>query len=125
METTESEVAFKVKEGLAKDVGRSIARLDPEDMKRLGISGGDIIVLLGRRQTLAKVMPCYAEDRGKKIIQIDGVLRENAQVGLDEKIKVEKAQLCLHRASSCNRSLVRCAPIKMRATLPHSLTARL
>lgn len=91
METTESEVAFKVKEGLAKDVGRSIARLDPEDMKRLGISGGDIIVLLGRRQTLAKVMPCYAEDRGKKIIQIDGVLRENAQVGLDEKIKVEKA----------------------------------
>ncbi len=91
METTESEVAFKVKEGLAKDVGRSIARLDPEDMKRLGISGGDIIVLLGKRQTLAKVMPCYAEDRGKKIIQIDGVLRENAQVGLDEKIKVEKA----------------------------------
>lgn len=91
MENTESEIAFKVKEGLAKDVGRSIARLDPEDMKRLGISGGDIIALFGKRLTLAKVMPCYAEDRGKKIIQIDGLLRENAQVGLDEKIKVEKA----------------------------------
>ncbi len=82
---------FKVKEALAKDVGRSIARLDPEDMKLLGIAGGDIIALYGKRLTLAKVMPCYAEDRGKKIIQIDGLLRENAQVGLDEKIKVEKA----------------------------------
>ncbi len=82
---------FKVKEALAKDVGRSIARLDPEDMKLLGIAGGDIVALYGKRLTLAKVMPCYAEDRGKKIIQIDGLLRENAQVGLDEKIKVEKA----------------------------------
>jgi transitional endoplasmic reticulum ATPase len=81
---------FKVKEALAKDVGRCIARLDPEDMKLLGVTGGDIIALHGKRLALAKVMPCYAEDRGKKIIQIDGLLRENAQVGLDEKIKVEK-----------------------------------
>jgi len=35
-------------------------------------------------------MPCYAEERGKKLIQIDGILRENAQVGSDEKAKIRK-----------------------------------
>jgi transitional endoplasmic reticulum ATPase len=35
-------------------------------------------------------MPCYQEDRGKQILQIDGVTRENTQAGIDEKIRVEK-----------------------------------
>jgi len=35
-------------------------------------------------------MPCYPEDRGKSIIQVDGITRENAQTGIDEKVKVTK-----------------------------------
>jgi transitional endoplasmic reticulum ATPase len=81
---------LKVKEALSKDVGRAIARIDPEDMKELGLDVGDIIEIKGKRKTAAKVMPCYAEDRGKKIIQIDGISRENASIGLDEKVKINK-----------------------------------
>jgi len=83
---------FKVKEALPKDVGRAIARIDPEDMKGLELEVGQIIEIEGKRKTAAKVMPCYAEDRGKKIIQIDGITRENAKVGLDEKVTVQKAE---------------------------------
>jgi len=83
-------LVLKVKEALSKDVGRAIARIDPEDMKELGLDVGDIIEIKGKRKTPAKTMPCYAEDRGKKIIQIDGILRENASIGLDEKVKVSK-----------------------------------
>ncbi len=83
---------FKVKEALAKDVGRAIARIDPEDMKALGLQVGQVIEIEGKRKTAAKVMPCYAEDRGKKIIQIDGITRENAKVGLDEKAAIEKVE---------------------------------
>ncbi|MEI8350657.1 MAG: AAA family ATPase, partial [Candidatus Omnitrophota bacterium] len=83
-------LTLKVKEALSKDVGRAIARIDPEDMKELGLEVGDIIEINGKRKTPAKIMPCYAEDRGKKIIQIDGILRENAQTGLDEKVKINK-----------------------------------
>ncbi|MCK4791109.1 MAG: CDC48 family AAA ATPase [Desulfobacteraceae bacterium] len=83
---------FKVKEALPKDVGRAIARIDPEDMKSLELEVGQIIEIEGKRKTAAKVMPCYAEDRGKKIVQIDGITRENAKVGLDEKVTVEKAE---------------------------------
>jgi len=81
---------LKVKESSPKDVGRAIARIDPEDMKNLELEVGDIIEINGKRKTPAKIMPCYAEDRGKKIIQIDGISRENAQIGLDEKVKINR-----------------------------------
>lgn len=83
-------IALKVKEALAKDTGRTIVRIDPQDMNTLGVEVGDILEIEGKRKTPAKVMPCYAEERGKGIIQMDGVSRENAQAGLDEKAKIRK-----------------------------------
>ena len=35
-------------------------------------------------------MPCYAQERGQKIVQIDGISRENAQIGLDEKVRIQQ-----------------------------------
>jgi len=83
---------LKVKEALPKDVGRAIARIDPEDMKSLSLEVGQIVEIEGKRKTAAKAMPCYAADRGKNIIQIDGITRENAKVGLDEKITIQKSK---------------------------------
>ena len=90
MEKDSTTLILKVKEALPKDAGRVIARIDPEDIKILGLEIGEIIEIEGKRKTPAKVMPCYLEDRGKKIIQIDGISRENAQIGLDEKVKIYK-----------------------------------
>jgi len=83
---------LKVKEALPKDVGRAIARIDPEDMKSMGLEVGQIVKIEGKRKTAAKAMPCYAADRGKNIIQIDGITRENAKVGLDEKVTIQKSE---------------------------------
>jgi len=83
-------LTLKVKESLPKDAGRAIVRLDPEDMKELSLAVGDIIEIEGKRKTPGKVMPCYAEDRGKKIVQMDGISRANAQTGLAEKVKIRK-----------------------------------
>ena len=35
-------------------------------------------------------MPAYSDNRGKGILQIDGVTRGNAKVGLDQRVKVSK-----------------------------------
>jgi len=91
IKTDNQTLILKVKEALPKDVGRAIARIDPEDLKVLGLEVGEIIELEGKRKTPAKVMPCYAQDRGKGIIQIDGISRENAKIGLDEKVKIHKS----------------------------------
>ncbi|MEI8314116.1 MAG: CDC48 family AAA ATPase [Verrucomicrobiota bacterium] len=90
MKENYSTLSLKVKEALTKDVGRGIARLDPDEMKALGLDVGEIVALEGKRKTVAKVMPCYAEERGKHLIQIDGLCRKNAQIGLDEKLRVHK-----------------------------------
>ena len=86
----QEQIVLRAKEALVKDVGRSIARIDPKDMKELGLESGDIIVVEGKRATPVKVMPCYPEDREKGIIQMDGMTRENSQTGIDEKVKISK-----------------------------------
>ncbi len=90
MGKSKDEMVLRVKEALVKDVGRAIARIDPKDMKSLGLESGDVIVIEGKRSTPVKIMPCYPEDRDKGIIQIDGITRENAQAGIDEKVKIIK-----------------------------------
>ncbi|MGV8091940.1 MAG: CDC48 family AAA ATPase [Mangrovibacterium sp.] len=90
MEAETNDLILKVKEALVKDVGRAIARIDPADMKKAGLSPGDIIMVEGKRKTPAKVMPCYPEDRGKQVVQIDGITRGNARTGIDEKVKICK-----------------------------------
>ncbi|MBI4302112.1 MAG: CDC48 family AAA ATPase [Chloroflexi bacterium] len=83
-------LTLKVAEALPKDVGRAIARLDPQDMARVSAEAGDILQIQGKRPTVVKAMPAYPQDRGKGIIQIDGIARENAQAGLGEKVAVQK-----------------------------------
>ncbi|MBI2252907.1 MAG: CDC48 family AAA ATPase [Armatimonadetes bacterium] len=85
-------IALKVAEGKARDVGRGIARIDPDDMEKLKLVVGDIIKIIGKKETAAKLMPAYMEDRGKSIIQIDGLIRENAGVSLDENVKITKTK---------------------------------
>ncbi|MBI3077056.1 MAG: hypothetical protein HYY85_08755, partial [Deltaproteobacteria bacterium] len=54
-------VSLRVAEALPKDVGRGIARIDPEDLRTLGAEVGDIVEIQGKRRTVAKVMPAYME----------------------------------------------------------------
>ena len=79
---------LKVKESLSKDVGRAIARIDPENMTLLKLKIGDLVEIEGKKKTPVKIMPCYLEDRGQSIIQIDGLIRENSQCSIDEKVVI-------------------------------------
>lgn len=85
---------FKVKEAMPKDVGRCIARMAPADMNELGISEGQIIEVEGKSITAARLLSCdssLAEGGGRGFLQIDGIIRDNAQVGIDDRVAVRKA----------------------------------
>jgi len=86
------EIALKVAEALSKDVGRGMIRLDPGDMNKMGVQVGDIIEVEGKRKTAAKAMPAYLEDRGTGEVRMDGLLRKNAGVGIDERVTLRKAE---------------------------------
>ena len=85
-------LTLKVAEAGSKDVGRGIVRFDPVDFRKIGVEVGEVVTIKGKRDTVAKILPAYMEDRGKDLIRMDGITRENAQVGIDEKITITKSE---------------------------------
>ena len=83
----------KVAEARQQDVGRGIARIDPDVAKELGIETGDIVeISSGKKRTAAKSWHGYPDDKGKVIIRIDGATRRNADTSIDEKVKIRKIE---------------------------------
>src|SRR3989304_8262672 len=95
--TTAPSISLKVAEADSKEVGRGLARMDPEDLERLGAQVGDIVEIQGKKMTVAKAMPAFKEVRGQGLIQVDGLIRSNAAIGLGERGSVKKVNA--HRAS--------------------------
>lgn len=87
------DILLRVAEALPKDVGRGLARLDPQDLERLSVDIGDVVEVTGKRSTVARAMPAYADQRGQDLIQMDGILRANAGAGLDERVAVRRVQV--------------------------------
>jgi transitional endoplasmic reticulum ATPase len=79
-----------VAEARRDDVGRGIARLDPDTLRQIGAAPGDVLEIEGRTKTVAKAMPTFKEQRGQQVIQLDGVGRTNAGVALGQKALIKK-----------------------------------
>ncbi len=84
------EVTLRVAEAYHRDAGRGIARVDMATMKKLGIVSGDTIEIQGKQTAVAIVWPGYSDDAEQEIVRIDGNIRGNAGVGIDDKVKISK-----------------------------------
>src|SRR5512137_1842913 len=84
------EKILRVVQAKSGDDGRGIARIDPALMRILELSQGDIVMIEGSRSTAVTVYSGYAEDENRGTIRIDGAIRKNAGVGLDEKVSIRK-----------------------------------
>ena len=86
-------VALKVAEAEQRDVGRKIARVDPEVIERLNITSGDALELssIGKKTTVLS-WPARSNDRGKGLIRIDGYTRNRLDVGINDQIEVKRVE---------------------------------
>ncbi|NJE85672.1 AAA family ATPase [Thermococcus sp. CX2] len=91
--TEKREVKLKVASAYQRDVGRGIVRIDRKAMREIGVQPGDIIEIIGTKNTAAVVWPAYPEDEGLSIIRMDGTIRKNAGVGLGDEVTVRKAEV--------------------------------
>ena len=82
---------LKVSEALAEDVGKGLARLDPNDIKAINAVLGDVIEINGEKLTVARITGTFPQFLGKRLIQIDGITRENAKAFVGGTVKVRKA----------------------------------
>jgi transitional endoplasmic reticulum ATPase len=86
-----NEVQLEVAKAYPNDSGRGIARLDPDTLLHLKLSPGDIIEIEGGDTTAAKVWRADRQDWNTDTVRIDGFTRQNADVGIGERVTIRKA----------------------------------
>ena len=86
-------IELMVKEGLIEDSRKGVVRINREDMERLGLSMGDCISVKGERATAVKVLPAFGDVSGIPLIQMDGMIRRNTGVGLNDTVEVSKIEV--------------------------------
>ncbi len=91
MDKKDKIVTLKVAEAHLRDAGRDIARIDNNAMEKMDILSGDIIMVVGKEKACAIAAPCYPEDNGQNLIRIDESIRNNACVGVDDNVYIEKS----------------------------------
>ena len=104
------EITLKVIEARASDVGRGIARVDPAIFREKGWQAGEVISIQGKKRTAALLWPGYPDDTGTGVIRLDGNIRRNADVSIDDRVPVRIIQ------SAPAESLVLAPTVPMRIT---------
>ncbi len=89
----DKEHVLRVREAKKYEATRGKVRIPERVMKKIGVEPGDVIEIVGRRKTVAIVWPAFPEDEGEDIIRMDGIVRKNAEVSVDEKVIVRKAEV--------------------------------
>ncbi len=85
------ETTLRVAEAYHKDVGRGFARIDTQLMQQMGLVNESVIEIAGRAKTYALVLPNVEHEQENRI-RMDGNLRTNAKVGIDDKVTIKKVQ---------------------------------
>ena len=88
-----NDVSLRVAEAEQSDVGRKIARVDPEIANQLQLSAGDALEIssMGKKTTVLS-WPAREKDRGKGLVRIDGHLRNRLDVGINDSVEIKKVQ---------------------------------
>ena len=86
-------IKLRVAEASQDDAYKGIARIDYDTMKILNLRRGDVISIIGGRETVAIVDRAYPADVGEGIIRIDGIIRKNAKTGVGEIVELKKAEI--------------------------------
>jgi len=82
------ETYLKVDSAYPEDQGKGKARLDPDTMLQLRISPGDLVVIEGKRRTVAKVWRAMVNDWQQGKVRIDNFTRMNAGANISDRVKI-------------------------------------
>ncbi len=110
---TKPNITLKVAEARQRDIGRQKVRIDGLSMRQINVTTGDVVEIKGKKSTSAIAWPAYPEDQNAGLIRMDKLLRNNADVGLSEKVTVSKA-------NAKNAKTVTLAPFQTPVAIDYS-----
>ena len=86
------DVKLQVAAARQEESGHGIARLPRSAMGALAVAEGDIVEIVGKRATAARVVHAYPEDEALQLVRLDGLQRANADVGSGDHVVVRRAE---------------------------------
>jgi len=110
---TKQNITLKVAEARQRDIGRQKVRIDGLSMRQINVTTGDVVEIKGKKLTSAIAWPAYPEDQNAGLIRMDKLLRNNADIGLSEKVTISKA-------NAKNAKTVTLAPFQTPVAIDYS-----
>ena len=86
------EIYLKVDSAYPEDQGAGKVRLDPDTMLQLRLSPGNIVVLEGKRRTVAKVWRSMVSDWHQGKVRVDNFTRANAGVSIGDRVRIQPVE---------------------------------
>ena len=112
---TDEPLQMRIGEAKQRDVGKKRARIGPEAMDYLKTTPGDIVEISGTNKTSAVVWPADEDEKHMEVIRIDGQLRKNLGVSLNDTVSITKA-------SSKTASSITLVPVTDAVTVDKEFT---
>jgi transitional endoplasmic reticulum ATPase len=86
-------MTLKVAEAVQEDVAKGRVRVDASTRLDLNLTVGDVVEIVGNKETAAIVWRAHPDDEGESIIRMDGLIRDNAGVGIGDKVRIRKVDV--------------------------------
>ncbi|MHA1688859.1 MAG: CDC48 family AAA ATPase [Promethearchaeota archaeon] len=87
-----TKVLLRVQKAKKRDIGRNIIRIDPKTMEKLSINTGDVIAVVGKKESAGIAWPSYPQDNGLGIVRFDSRLRKNTGCSIDDTVEIRKVK---------------------------------
>lgn len=108
-------IQLDVAKAYPNDVGRTIARLNPNAMEHLRLRPGDLIAIEGTDMTVAQVWRADRQDWNTGAVRLDEFGRQNANVDLGGHVEIHSVKTTI--AASITLTLVPSEEIPIIASL--------
>jgi len=93
MYSKSKEVMVRVAEISKNDAFRGKVRVPTKILDSIGAEEGDVIEIIGRRNTVAIAWPALPEDEEKDVVRMDGVIRKNAGVSIGDRVIIRRVEV--------------------------------
>ncbi|MFW9822747.1 MAG: CDC48 family AAA ATPase [Candidatus Thorarchaeota archaeon] len=85
-------VVLRVQKAKKRDIGKTIIRIDQKTMEKLKIQTGDVIEVVGKKQSAGIAWPSYPQDNGLGIVRIDSRVQKNTGTRIDDTLEIRKVK---------------------------------
>lgn len=83
-------IFIKTHKAYPRDTGKGRIRISLANMKKLGVSKGDVVEINGKKKSVATCFPLYPSEKKKQNARVDSFTRFNCRTKENESVTIKK-----------------------------------